>query len=249
MNATQAKEVLNLYRPGTADDNDPSFAEALECCESDPELKNWFEAHCDVYRTLRRKFRELPVPDALKEQIIAERNVRPTVLWRRPALLAAVAAVALLVGGMSWWLRSREDTSFPQYVDRMVSLALRGYAMPVATNDPAQIRQYLTANRAPGDYAVPPSLEKATLMGCSVEGWQDVRVALICFDSGRPHPPGQQNDLWMFVIDSRAVRGGPPDSTPSFAQVNRAMTASWTKGGKTYLLVADGDATLLRKYL
>ena len=249
MNATEAKEVLILYRPGTADDHDPAFVDALDYCQRDPELKSWFDGHCEVYRTLRQKFRELPVPEALKEQIVAERDVRPTVLWRSPALLVAVAVVALLVGGLSWWLRSREDTGFPKYVDRMVSLALLGYTMPVATNDPAQIRQYLTANRAPGDYAIPAALEKATLMGCSVEGWQNVRVALICFDSGRPHPAGQQNDLWMFVIDSRAVSGGPRDSTPSFAQVNRTMTASWTKGGKTYLLVADGDATLLRKYL
>ena len=249
MNAQEVKEILVLYRPGTADDQDPAFADALESCQRDPELKQWFDAHCDVYRTLRQRFKELPVPEALKEQIMAERNVRPTVLWRRPVLLAAVAAVALLVGGLSWWLRSREDTGFPAYVDRMVSLALRGYAMPIATNDPVQIRQFLVANLAPSDYTVPTSLQKAALVGCSIESWQAARVSMICFDSGKPHPPGQQNDLWLFVIDSRDVRGKPSDTTPSFAQVNRAMTAAWSQGGKTYLLVADGDATLLRKFL
>ena len=76
MNATEAKEILVLYRPGTTDDHDPSFAEALEYCERDPELKHWFDGHCDVYRTLRQRFKELPIPNALKEQIVAERNVQ-----------------------------------------------------------------------------------------------------------------------------------------------------------------------------
>jgi hypothetical protein len=31
--------------------------------------------------------------------------------------------------------------------------------------------------------------------------------------------------------------------------VNRAMTASWSAGGRNYLLVVDGDEQLLRKYL
>src|SRR4029079_15043537 len=52
MNTQQAKEILSLYRPGTADAEDPSFAEALRLCERDPELERWFSEHCAVYSAL-----------------------------------------------------------------------------------------------------------------------------------------------------------------------------------------------------
>jgi hypothetical protein len=72
---------------------------------------------------------------------------------------------------------------------------------------------------------------------------------MICFDSGQPHPPGQANDVWFFVIDHSAVRDAPAQASPAVTQVNRATTASWSAGGRTYLLVVDGDEQLLRKYL
>lgn len=238
-----------LYRPDSADAADLEFAEALQLCERDAELKRWFDEHCAVYRALRARFRQTPVPEALKEQILAERKVHTTVLRPKLALLAAAVAIVALVSlAIRWWPET-EDTSYPAYCERMVSFALRNYYMPVITNDPAQIRAFLGRNGAPSDFTMPQALQKATLLGCAIEPWQGDNVSMVCFDTGQPHPPGQVNDLWLFVIDRSKVPDAPVATTPQLTKVNRATTATWSEGNHIYLLVADGDEQFLRKYL
>jgi len=46
MNHNEAKDILLLYRPGTADVADPQIAEALALAQRDAELARWFGEHC-----------------------------------------------------------------------------------------------------------------------------------------------------------------------------------------------------------
>ena len=250
MNRQQARDILALYRPGTADAQDPAFAEALQLCERDAELKRWFDEHCALYAALRAKFRQVPVPEGLQQQVLAERKVHTAPGWRRPSvLIAAGAAVAALAALLLLWPPSRGEPGFAVYRDRMTVISLCDYAMDLATNDPAQVRAYLAQNGAPADYVVPEALQKATLIGCAVQSWQNANVSMICFRSGKTLPPGQTTDLWFLVIDQAKVRAGPTQVVPLVTPVNRATTASWSEGGRTYLLVADGDEAFLRKFL
>jgi hypothetical protein len=250
MNHQQAKDILVLYRPETADADDPSFAEALELCQHDPELQRWFEEQCALYTALRRKFRQTAVPPGLKEQIVAEWKVQAKVEpRRRPVVLALAAAMVLAAAVFVWFLTPAEKPGFAAYQGQMTSIALCDYAMDLATNDHAQVRGYLARKGAPADYAVPAALQQAALTGCAITTWQGAPVSMICFRSGKPLPGGQSSDLWLFVVDAASVRSGPIASTPSLTRVNRAMTATWSVGGKVYLLVADGDQEFLRKYL
>ncbi len=250
MNQQQAKEILAIYRPGTADAADPDFAEALRFCEHDPELKRWFDAHCDCYAALRARFRQVPVPEGLKEQILAERKIHTTPVWRRPAVLAVVAVIAVLTGIItSRWPTPREAPGYGIYQEQMTGTALRGYSMDMETNDPAQIRAYLARNGAPADYALTAPLRQTLLTGCAIKTWQGAKVSMICFRSGKPLAPGEKSDLWLFVINRTSVLGAPIAGSPFITPVNRAITASWSLGDKTYLLVTDGDADLLRKFL
>src|SRR5215469_7832190 len=93
MTDNQAKEILKLYRPGTADAEDASFAEALALCERNPELKNWFTQHCALYSALRAKFKQIPVPEGLREQIVSERKVHTVPAWQKAVLLVGAVAV------------------------------------------------------------------------------------------------------------------------------------------------------------
>jgi len=247
MNIEQAKEILVLYRPETGDAEDATFGEALQLCERDPELKRWFENHCAVYRSLRRRFKDMPVPEGLKEQILAERKVHTTPTWRRPALVAVLGLVLVAALLSLSLFRSAPQPGLPVFADQMVGTALRGYGMELITNNPAAVRAFLQERQAPSDYTLPASLEKTAVIGCATLPWGKSRVSMICYKSDRRHA-GENNDLWLFVADRASVPGAPA-TEPTLAKVNRAMTATWSSGGKLYLLVADGDEAFIRQFV
>lgn len=251
MNRDEAKNILLLYRPGTADAEDPQIAEALAVAKRDRELTDWLEEHCARQETLRAKFRQIPVPPGLKGQIISEQAARDRISsWRRNGIFAVTAVVAgLVVLASLWFTRQRTDDTFAIYRSRMAKIAELGYRMDLATNNPEQIRAYLAQRSAPADYALPAPLEKTTTTGCAVENWRGAKVSMVCFRTGRPLAPGQSSDLWLFVIDRAAVKDAPAAGAPRFAQVNNLMTATWTEGDRLYVLGTEGDEAALRQYL
>jgi hypothetical protein len=251
VNREEAKTILLLYRPETADAGDPQIAGALALAKRDPELARWLDEHCARQNALRIKFRQIAAPAGLKEQIISERAAHERIVFRRrKVVLMAVAAtvVALLILATLWLRPPADDNTLAIYRNRMVGAALRGYAMDLAANNPGQIRDYLKQNHAPADYVLPTPLEKVAVTGCAIESWQDVKVSMICFHTGKPLPPGEQGDLWLFVIDRASVKNAPPAGPPQLARVNYLITAVWAQGDKLYLLGTAGDERTIRQY-
>ena len=251
MNRDEARTILLLYRPGTADARDPDIAAALALARGDRELTGWLAAHGARQEQLRAGFRQIAAPAGLKEQIITEQAARGRPAFRRPvALLLAAAAAAVLFVLAPLWLQyqSREDV-YPNYRNRMAGIALRVYKMDLETNDLKAVRAFLAQRQAPADYALPPALEKAAVAGCAVESWQGAKVSMICFRTGRPLRPGEESDLWLFVIDRSRVKRAPSADAREFAQISRLQTVSWTVGDKLYLLGTTGDEAALRQYL
>lgn len=252
MNRDNAKNILMLYRPGTADGTDPEIAEALALAKNDAELVRWFEGHCARQNALREKFRQISAPDGLKEQIISEQAARGKIIYlRRNIALAAAAIIVGLLALASFWLPERPlpTNTFAVYQRQMASIALRGYSMDLTTNSSTLIRNYLAQKSAPADFALPTGLQNAQLTGCAVEDWQDAKVSMVCFRTGRALPPGQQSDLWLFVVDKDAVKNLSASTAPQLAKVSRLITASWTQNGRLYLLGVLGDEQTIRKYL
>ena len=257
MTDSEVKEVLRLYRPGTADAADPSFAEALSRCERDAELKKWFEEHCALYSAMRAKFKQIAVPEGLKEQIIAERKLHTSTVpvWQKGVLLAGtLAVIALVFFQISERWQPREPHDFAYFRDSMVGNTLRGYgAMDINTNDLDAIRQYLAQKSDISDYALPMNLQKnAKPAGCVAITWQGKNVSMICFQTGRPpFKPGMPSDLWLFVIDHSATSDSPGDSKPVLNEGPEPgfVTASWTNGNRSYVLATKGDRKLLEQFL
>jgi len=257
VNANEAKTILLLYRPGTADAEDPQIAEALALAKREPELAHWLEEHCARQAMLRAIFGQITAPAGMKEQIISEQAAQAMTISRQrrntifASLAAAAAVVTLLIVFSSSWLphRQSDDNTLAVYQNQMAGIALRGYAMDLATNDPAQIRDYLARNKAPSDYALPEALQKAATTGCAVEGWQNVKVSMICFRTGKPLPPNQSNDMWLFVTDRASLKDAPENGQHRFATLKGLVTAVWTQDGKVYLLGTEGDESTIRKFL
>jgi uncharacterized membrane protein YbaN (DUF454 family) len=246
MDSAQAKDILLRYRPGTADDTTPEFAEALRQAQRDPELARWFTQHQAWQISIRDRFKHLPVPANLKEDILA--GYRPAVIlawWRRPAIqtLAAAAAIALMIGAAFFWFQPRDDQSFVAFKNRVVRSAQRGYAMDVTTTNLNEIRQFLAAHQAIADYVLPAPLEKLPGDGGGVLRWHNKIVSMVCFDLGN------HNDLYLFVAARSDLPGAPSESDPQFDKIGRLTAASWSAGPRTYVLAGPGDERFLRGYM
>jgi hypothetical protein len=263
MNSDEAKKILALYRPATADRSDPDFDEALGRVKGpsaaanghgapDAELGLWFKEHCASHLSIRARFHEIPVPPGLKAQILAEvKAPAAKVIFLRPlALLRAAAVLALCLGAAAllWRHHSRGD-DFNIYRSRMARVAMQPYGMDLRSHDLRSINGFLAGRKAPADYVLPEGVSKAQAVGCAVLRWQGRPVSMICFRSGQPLPAGEQTDLWLFIVDQASVRNGPGAHAPVLARVNKLMTAAWSEDGKTFVLAAAGDEAFLRKFL
>lgn len=252
MTNEQAKQILQLYRPGTADATDPSFAEALDLCERDTDLKQWFANHCALYSAIRSKFKKITVPEALKEQIIAERPAPRAPAWQKFVLAGgALALVAMVLTFLSPHFGPSEPHDFATYRNSMGELARNGYPMELNTSDLDSIRTHLAERKSIADYVLPENLQKnAKVLGCLATSWQGKPVSMVCFATGRPTEPGQSSDLWLFITTDAVTTDAPKSSTPTLvSEPNGLVTASWKVGNRTYVLATKGDQQFIAKYL
>ena len=292
MNYQEAKEILRLYRPGTADVQDPAFATALEFARHDEELAQWLKNHHARHAAIRNQFKQIAIPAGLKEQILAEQNPRSAMAnadarsrrgdeaddrnarenssshvdddrseissniirknfswWRKPVFLRAAAVFVLLLGIAAIWFQQSGKNDYSQYRVRMVSTALRTYAMDLETSDLNRIQRFLAERNAPSEYTLPDELKRLEATGCVVVRWQNNPISMICFRTGQPLRPGEKSDLFLFVADRATFSNHASIGSPDIEKINRLTTASWVHGDKVFLLAAPGDEESLRKFL
>lgn len=247
MNNSEAKEILLLYRPGTAELADPQMAEALALTRQDPELGRWFEQHRAFQKSMRAGLQQIEVPAHLRTSLLARMQAQPTVIsqpawWRNPVWLTAAAAVVLLLGLAGIWLNPRTPDRFANFESRMVGEAQREYRMDLVTNDMRQIRQFMATRGAPADYDVTPGLKRLQLTGGGRLTWRSNPVTMVCFDRG------DKQMLFLFVMKRSAVKDPPPE-TPQLTKVNQMLAARWSRGDNTYMLAGPEEADFLKKYL
>jgi hypothetical protein len=254
VNKEEAKQILLLYRPGTADAEDPDTAAALALAKTDPELGRWLVEHSARQSALREKFRQIPVLAGLKEQIISEEAAKGRAMSRRQKIQAALAVAAIIISLAALGIfllphRTPNVSALSEYQNQMAYYALSGYSMDLTTDDSRQIQAYLAGKQAPSDYALPASLQNVAVTGCAIENWQNSKASMICFRTEKSLPAGQKADLWLFVVDRTTVKDISDIPQPQFAKVGALMTATWTQGGNLYVLGIQGDENTIKKYL
>jgi hypothetical protein len=246
MTSSQAKEILLLYRPGTADATDPQMAEALALARQDPQLGLWFEQHRAFQATMRAGFRQIEVPAHLRTSLLIQKPPRPALVtpqawWRQPVWLTAVAAVLLVLVLSVVWLKPPSPDRFANFRSRMVGAVQLAYRMDIETNDMQQVRRFLASRGAPADYELARGLEHLRLTGGGRLTWRSNPVGMVCFDRG------DKQMLFLFVMKRSAVKD--PPKTPQLVKVRQMLAASWTHGDNTYVLAGPEEPDFLKKYL
>jgi hypothetical protein len=244
MDKEQARQKLRLFRPGTDDAHDPEMAEALAWTQRDAELAQWHENQNAVYLAMRRKLKEIPVPQDLKREILREDAVgrERIVTLRNPALpLAAAAAIVLLGVALVSFFTGKAKENFRDCRERMVLESQRGYQMVVNTNL-NEIHAGLLAKACP-DYSLTPPLAKLPAEGYAALPWHKRKVSMVCLKAGH------DQDLFLFVMDAGELRDAPATGAVEFAKIHRLNSASWSANGKIYILAGPQDDAGLRRYL
>lgn len=247
MNTPEARLVLQAYRLGGQDAAAPQFKAALEQLQRDPDLARWFKQEQAIDSKVQAKLRTALRPPAyLKARLLAQRKTaRPAPLWRQPVWLAAAAAIVLLGVLATVWLKPPSDLPlFASFRQTMLQSASQTAGhVSYETKDLAQILQWVKDHGAAGALELPGALRGQGAQGCRIVDWNGHKVTMICFLlNGKDH-------LDLFVLDSALFRDLALSQTPRFAQANGLMTATWTKGDKTYLLASASGEMVLRKYL
>jgi len=247
MTVMEAKNILLRYRPGTDDESEPEMAQALGLTRQNPELGRWLEREQAFQAAVRSKMRGIQVSPGLKARLLAERKVvRPEFRRSSRTLLVAAAAFAVLwvVAALVW---TRPDTTprFAQFQSRMVSTVLRQYRMDVATNDMAAVRGHMEKNGAPGDYILPPGLERVPLAGGGFLRWQGNPVSMVCFY--RRQTPEDTAMLYLFVMRKSALKDAPLEK-PQVQELKGMSTISWIEGENLYMLTGPEEPGFLEKY-
>lgn len=254
MNNEEARLILQAYRSGGQDSNNPQFREALAQTQRDPELARWFANEQALDARINAKLGKAIIPPPnLKAQLLAQQKiVRPVAWWQRPAMRYALAAcLALLITVAALWFNFyREERflargeGFAGYRNTVADFAghkLRRLEFKSA--DVAAVRRWLAQNDSHADLILPAGLEGRPSLGCRVLDWRGHKVTLVCFELEN------RQVVHLLAVDRHLFPDAPGDS-PVFQQVAGVATSSWSQGEKTYIVACKGgsEADLMKLF-
>ena len=238
MDKLKARLVLQSFRADRAPDD---FADALEELKGDSDLAAWFAEDQAQDQIIRRKLSEVPVPPALREQILAGPAPRKFRLSFRP--LALAAAFVLLAGLALLLLKpAGEELTLADVELRLVETLYRPLTFDFASTDLAALQSWVEANAQVGTVHVPEALASLPGVGCKTLSIAGKSAAVICFRIS-------DNDaVHLFVLPADTVANGPLNE-PHFAAVGSFHTASWVEGNQLYVLAGRLDTESLRAFV
>lgn len=244
MTPAQAQEILAAYRPGTADEHDPMFAEALAMTHTDAELRRWFQESLRFDQAVRVQVARVAAPSSVRAAILAERKIiRPVPWWQRRLNTRelAAAAVILVLGAVVALALGQRPATFNEFRREMVDQAW-GPAPHVEAKVSSldEVRNYLAAQNVSSNFTVTPTLAQAAVHGCSLLHWKGRLVPLICFSSEGKH-------VHLMVLD-RNLFPDAPSQSPQVDQWDSWRTASWSKGDYTYVLTGLNTPGFVKKF-
>jgi hypothetical protein len=249
MDNREAKFMLNAYRPGGQDANDPRFAEALAQVRRDPILQHWFDESIAFDAAMTEKLFATPVPSDLRESILTGVKVARAPHWKNRWRKWAIAAAVVLSATLGVLiLRNMHPAPVAgwqlQALDAILSSIARNEShFDVISPNPADLVKWLRENYAPAGKKLPHDLDKLPSIGCKTFFWRGKPVSLICFTLSE----GRAIHLVMTNVSTESDRAIKHD--PKLIQQGHWATATWREGDMIYMLALEGSRDELRSYL
>lgn len=242
----EVRSILSVCRAGESFGDDARFEVARRQAEGDPALAQWWAEEQELDRIITAKLQTMPVPPGLRERLTPPRTSSAFAHrrgWRRVALLAAAAVVALAVIFSSWQGPFQPANSAAEYRDEMVSFIKVAPNLEMQSRDLSTLKEFLAKTGAPASLELPEKLRTLEPVGCRVLRFRGHDVSLLCFNRGKGRL------VHLFIVPAAALPRDGESGAPSFAAEGEWMTAAWVEGGETYLMTVQGDRDTARSYL
>ena len=152
--------------------------------------------------------------------------------------LAAAAAVVLLLGLGVFLVLPHAPTPLASFRETMARYSgqERGH-VAFESHDLAAVRQWLQGRGMEVNFDLPAALPGQSTQGCRVVDWNQHQATMLCFVMDGEH-------MDLFVMDRNSLPDVADDGTPLYAKAGGLMTATWSKGGKVYLLTGENKEFL-----
>ena len=255
MDNEQAKLILSAYRSNGEDQSDPFFAEALALAHSDPGLRSWFEDHCDFDKSMHAALASQEPPPHLRESLLLGKKVLnfeeqhqqgTRSWWDRWSSKVALAAALTLLAGLSALIlpMTKSPMTSERFVQETMQIKTSGrISLGRMSKDKQVLRDWLADRSSPHNFAIPDALGALTSLGCQTFSIEGSTVTLMCFTLDKDHV------VHLFVINSDRLKD-PPGSSPGFQQKDGLVTATWSSGGRTFVLLGSNiDEETLRRLI
>ena len=246
MNNTEAKFILNAYRPSGGDAAEPAMADALAQARNDPALGTWFAREQAHGAAMAAKLREIAPPAGLRVAILTGGRMSRGVSevprrrwWAQPAWLAVAAAAALLLAAGAWWrLAPARGDTFENFA---VNFVARGFLLSKRSADLSELKSWLSEQHGPLPGALPVRFAELRALGCRKLNYQGRDVSLVCFERGG-------KEFHVFVAAREDIPGGAEPS-PRFIEQGKLAAATWTDANHRFVLVSDAGIAAVRQLL
>jgi len=272
MNRQEAKAVLEMYRPGGEDANDPQFAEALELVQRDAELARWFAEQQAFDTRMSANLKTLSVPANLKASLLAQwkpaekavpkarpawleaalsfletpilpgRRIMGSPLWRYWQARVAVAVSLACLAIVAGLWSIREPTSFARYRQEVVEASWEG------TYHLDLVNSDLSEVR---QWLVRQNAEGRFSLPAPLAN-AHIRGCRVLEWRGRKVAclcflDGSRH-LHLFIAESEDFPDEPTLDSPQFEKCERWQTVSWTQGNSTFILSGLKYTTFVKRF-
>ena len=267
MNSQEAKFTLQSYRPGTDDDNDPIFQEALSIVERDSELARWFDEDSRFDAEVRAKLAEIEPPSELPTTILAgmrasalhpsreidnilEERVATTQrsFWLRPETISIAAIfVFLFVWADPFSMRgfrAEPGAAGPPVPAVLAQLTDHYETFPgfeLESNDLDDLKAYFQENNISSPEYIPANLAENTPMGCVSIDVNGSAVGMICFRDGL-------DVMHLYTVPEEAFEVQLPTRQPSIIEDRGRGYKMWKQDELVYVLATEGKTDRLKEF-
>ncbi len=241
MNTTEAKFILQAYRPDGQDAAVPQFAEALAQARQDPALGDWLAREQAFDAAVAGKLRAVQPPAELRAAILAgARMSRSKSWWRQPRVLALAASVAVVLGlAATWSMRTPAGDGGQLALSAMAEMGSPEHH-PIVVGGRGALRTLLASATTRLADGIPLGFAELKADGCRSLRLGGHDVMEVCFERGG-------NEFHLYVARGDDFPAKDEAGAPMFLEQGRLASVTWRDRQHAYVLVTDSGADRLRE--